>query len=83
MDREQHLSDLIGLIYDAALAPQRWNLVLDRLCDLAPGAKAILMLHDAHASAVDMMVTARWEDDWLQSYGNISLRSISGHNNFR
>jgi DNA-binding CsgD family transcriptional regulator len=68
MDNEPRAGDLIGLIYDAAVSPERWALFLDRLCDLAPGAKGSMMLHDAKTQSAVLPSTARWEDDWLRSY---------------
>ena len=68
IDQEQYLSEFIELIYDAAVEPARWPLFLDRLCDLAPGAKSVMMLHDANTRSIHQSITARWEDDWTTSY---------------
>jgi DNA-binding CsgD family transcriptional regulator/PAS domain-containing protein len=70
MDSERRIGELIGLIYDAAVAPERWALFLDRLCDLAPNAKGILMLHDARTKSAPMVVTARWEEDLMDDYSS-------------
>ncbi len=68
IDRERDLPEFIGLIYDAATDASRWPLFLDRLCDIAPGAKSVMMMHDARTSSIKCPRTARWEEDWTASY---------------
>jgi DNA-binding CsgD family transcriptional regulator/PAS domain-containing protein len=68
IDQERDLPEFIGLIYDAAVEPSRWSLFLDRLCDMAPGAKSVMMLHDANTRSIRQSTTARWEEDWTTSY---------------
>jgi DNA-binding CsgD family transcriptional regulator/PAS domain-containing protein len=68
IDHERDLPEFIGLIYDAATDSSRWPLFLDRLCDIAPGAKSVMMMHDAQTSSIRCPRTARWEDDWTASY---------------
>jgi hypothetical protein len=38
--RQEHVLDLVGLIYDAALEPARWPVALRRVADLAEGVVA-------------------------------------------
>jgi DNA-binding CsgD family transcriptional regulator len=68
INHERDLPEFIGLIYDAAVEPSRWPAFLDRLCDLAPGAKSVMMLHDANTCSIQHPKTARWEEDWTASY---------------
>ena len=68
IDRERDLPEFIGLIYDAAADASRWPVFLDRLCDIAPGAKSVMMMHDAQTSSIRCPRTARWEEDWTASY---------------
>jgi len=53
---------------DAAVDPSLWPRFLDRLCDMAPGAKSVMMMHDANTRSITGSVTARWEEDWTTSY---------------
>lgn len=41
---------------------------LNRLCDMAPGAKSVMMMHDANTRSIQHPITARWEEDWTTSY---------------
>jgi DNA-binding CsgD family transcriptional regulator len=68
INQERDLPELIDLIYDAAVDPTLWPRFLDRLCDMAPGAKSVMMMHDANTRSITGSVTARWEDDWTTSY---------------
>lgn len=68
LDQERDLPELIDLIYDAAVDPTLWPRFLDRLCDMAPGAKSVMMMHDANTRSLNASVTARWEEDWTTSY---------------
>ena len=68
LDQERDLPELIDLIYDAAVDPTQWPRFLDRLCDMAPGAKSVMMMHDANTRSLNASVTARWEEDWTTSY---------------
>jgi DNA-binding CsgD family transcriptional regulator len=68
LDQERDLPELIDLIYDAAVDPTLWPRFLDRLCDMAPGAKSVMMMHDANTRSINASVTARWEEDWTTSY---------------
>ena len=68
IDQVRDLPEFIGLIYDAAVEPSRWAMFLDRLCDMAPGAKSVMMLHDANTRSIRQSMTARWEDNWTTSY---------------
>ncbi|MDB5395862.1 MAG: putative Transcriptional regulator, LuxR family protein [Rhodospirillales bacterium] len=68
IDQERDLPEFIGLIYDAAVEPTRWPMFLNRLCDMAPGAKSVMMLHDASTRSIQHPVTARWEENWTTSY---------------
>ena len=45
--QERNIGDYVGLIYEAAIDTSLWPVFLDRLCNLAPGAKSVMMLHDA------------------------------------
>ncbi len=74
IDHERDLPEFIGLIYDAAVDPSRWKLFLDRLCDLAPGSKSVMMLHDAKTRSLKQSMTARWEEDWTTSYGDYYVK---------
>ena len=52
--REQRLSDLIGVIYDAAIDPSLWQCAIERSADFVGGAGAALFCKDVgadHASS--------------------------------
>ena len=53
LDQERDLPELIDLIYDAAVDPTQWPRFLDRLCDMAPGAKSVMMMHDASTRSIN------------------------------
>jgi DNA-binding CsgD family transcriptional regulator/PAS domain-containing protein len=72
--QERNVGEYIGLIYEAAVDTSLWPVFLDRLCDLGPGAKSVMMLHDAKSSSIQNSVTARWEDDWTDSYTNYYVK---------
>ena len=72
--QERNIGDYVGLIYEAAIDTSLWPVFLDRLCNLAPGAKSVMMLHDAKTSTIRNSVTARWEEDWTASYTNYYVK---------
>ncbi len=74
IDHQRDLPEFIGLIYDAATEPSRWPIFLDRLCDMAPGGKSVMMFHDANTRSIQHPITARWEDDWKTSYTNYYVK---------
>ena len=47
--REQRLSDLIGVIYDAAIDPSLWQCAIERSADFVGGAGAALICKDVGA----------------------------------
>src|SRR5437762_8041917 len=46
MDDTELVSHLIGDVYDAALDPDRWPVVLERMCGFMPGSMAMLFSVD-------------------------------------
>ncbi len=74
IDQDRDLPEFISLIYDAAVEPERWPRFLDRLCDMAPGAKSVMMMHDANSRSLRGSITARWEEDWTTSYSDYYVK---------
>ena len=61
MDEAEHVSQLIGDIYDAALDPALWPHVLEQTCGYVPGCAAALMSHDSAHKSADFHFA--WGDD--------------------
>jgi DNA-binding CsgD family transcriptional regulator len=76
MDDTEFVSHLIGDIYDAALDPDRWPVVLERLCGFMPGAMAMLFSVDAASKLPRRQVS--WGMDphyfslYMKTYGRMN-----------
>jgi len=68
LDPQHEAQDLIRLIYDAALNPERWPLFIERLGSLAPDLKVSLSIGDEKRVPVGPPVLVNWEKSWAKSY---------------
>jgi DNA-binding CsgD family transcriptional regulator/PAS domain-containing protein len=70
------LSDLIGAIYDAALAPDRWPVVLEDIRQFVDGMSAALYAKDISGTAggifyTDGRVALEHQKSYFETYGKI------------
>jgi len=67
-DSEQEMLDLVGLIYDAAMYPQRWLLFLERLANNLHAEAALFRLSDTNSNQVHMDFSHGHDDRYLADY---------------
>ena len=65
--RSDELSDLIGLVYDTALALDAWPVVLNRLADLFRATGAVIGSHNSTTSAT-AVIAPRTDPEYLRSF---------------
>ncbi len=76
MDETKFVSALIGDIYDAALDPDRWPVVLERICGFMPGSMAMLFSVDTASKFPRRQVS--WGMDpyyfslYMKTYGRMN-----------
>src|SRR5579872_4920514 len=56
------LSELIGLIYEAALEPARWNCFLDGLADTGNDARVTFFVHNVARPCENVIGVGRYPD---------------------
>lgn len=66
---EETTLDLIGLIYDAAIDPKLWSVVLDRFRGAIGGTHAAIMLLDQERPSCNVGVTFGMNPEALRVYG--------------
>lgn len=62
------LSELIGRIYDAALAPEQWTEVLEAICGLLNAKTASLWSYDVFDRTPPWQLQVGYEPYWMQIY---------------
>lgn len=66
--RLDEFSDLVGNIYDAALAPGEWPAVLVRICKLLNAQTAALWTYDVYDRTPPWQLEVGYDPDWMKLY---------------
>jgi DNA-binding CsgD family transcriptional regulator len=74
MDEAQHVSNLIGDIYDASLDPLRWPAVLEGISGFVPGFAVNLFSHDAMRTAANAQYVHGLVPDYVRSYSETYIK---------
>lgn len=64
----ERLSELIGTIYDAALDPERWHGVVDRLREFTQSPTVALGITDLKTRALGRVFDAGWPPGFFETY---------------
>lgn len=69
--------EIVGEIYEAALQPELWPKVLERIATLLNGAVTVLMAHDSGNSALTIGSAVRFDEAYRREYNeHFSSRNI-------
>jgi len=67
-DKEQETLDLVGLIYDVAMQPDRWPQFLEHLAEYMHAKSAFFRLSDTSSNQVHMAFAHGIDDDYFSFY---------------